>query len=299
MHRSFCALLALTTCIHSTESFTLNALTNRNLSPSISSRTVFYSSPSDVEDEATTAVSTTDLSRLEDIKEELIDICEREDLTSSNVNFDISRLVRELEEFSKELDVGQNSSTSGLLPGKWKLLYASEDLTRSSPFFWGFRKAFTESADQIFSITDSIPAPIKEVGPATQEITINDDKGTGSLISRVKVATLNGVATSIMTTRSTILSNDESPDIIRVRIDTTKPEDSTVLKNLGPLGDFINENAPPFPSGQALEKYKKGSSEVLMQNTYVDENLRISRDKEGLDDFFVWVRDGFLGDFEI
>ena len=58
-----------------------------------------------MEDEATTAVSTTDLSRLEDIKEELIDICEREDLTSSNVNFDISRLVCELEEFSKEVNV--------------------------------------------------------------------------------------------------------------------------------------------------------------------------------------------------
>lgn len=257
------------------------------------------SSQSDEVETSSIPIDENDINRFEDLKEELIDICEREDLTSSDVNFDISTLVRELERESKELDIGQNSSTSGLLSGKWKLMYASEDLTRSSPFFWGFRKAFTDAADQIFSITDSIPAPIKEVGPATQEIIMDEEKGTGTLVSQVKVATLGGVATSMMTTRSTILSIDESPNTIRIRIDSTKPEDSTVLKNLGPLGKYINENSPPFPSGEVLEKYKKGSSEVLMVTTYCDENIRISRDMEGVDDFFVWERAGFFGDFEV
>lgn len=299
MHnRYILTTLALTSCVWLAESFSIYNMHNKKFLSSI--QRTYYSSPSDEADTtSSTAVDDSDLIRLEDIKEELIDICEREDLTSSSINFDISRLVCDLEEISKEVDVGQNSSTSGLLSGKWKLIYASEDLTRSSPFFWGFRKAFSESADQIFSITDSIPSPVKEVGPATQEITIDEDNKAGKLISRVKVATLGGVATSMMTTRSTIISTDESSDTIRVRIDSTKPEDSTVLKNLGPLGNYINENAPPFPSGEALEKYKQGSSEVLMQNTYVDDNLRISRDKEGLDDFFVWIRDGFLGDFDV
>ena len=33
-----------------------------------------------------------------------------------------------------------------------------------------------------------------------------------------------------------------------------------------------------------------------MQNARVDGNLRMPRDKERLDDFFVWIRNGFLGD---
>jgi len=292
--RSILSLFAIiSSFLGSVDSFSVS-LKNRKVS-------IFprLSSSQSGEVDTSEATDDNDLNRLNDIKDELIDICERDDLTSSDVTFDISKLVRELEELSKMLDIGQKSSTSGLLSGKWKLLYASEDITRSSPFFWGFRKAFTESADEIFSITDAIPAPIKEVGPATQEISLDEEKGTGKLVSQVKVATLAGVATSMMTTRSTIVSNDESPETIRIRIDSTKPEDSTVLKNLGPLGNYINENSPPFPSGQALEKYKKGSSEVLMKTSYCDENLRISRDEEGVDDFFVWIREGFLSNFDI
>lgn len=145
-----------------------------------------------------------------------------------------------------------------------ELLYSPEDVTRSSPFFWAFRNAFPDKSDQIFSITDAIPAPIKEVGPAMQTISL-DDSRTGQFVSRVKVATLSGMATSMMTTRATIVGF-EGVDGIRLRIESTKPEESTVLKTiLGPLGPTINENLPPFPSGQALERVQPGSSEVVMR----------------------------------
>jgi len=184
-----------------------------------------------------------------------------------------------------------------------ELLFSPEDDTRSSPFFWAFRRAFPDQSDQIFGITDSIPAPIKDVGPAKQtielETTTGSDKASGTLVSRVRVATLGGLATSMMTTRCKILAL-EGLEGVRLQIETTKPEDSTVLKKLGPLGDFVNENAPPFPSGEALERAMPGSSEVVMRTTYCDEGLRISRNEERYDMPFIWRRKAFGdGDFEI
>ena len=38
-----------------------------------------------------------------------------------------------------------------------ELIYAPDDVTRSSPFFWAFIRAFPDSSDQIFGITDAIP----------------------------------------------------------------------------------------------------------------------------------------------
>ena len=173
-----------------------------------------------------------------------------------------------------------------------ELLYSPEDITRCSPFFWAFRKAFPEQSDKIFGITDAIPAPIKEVGPAFQKITL-DDSQSGNLVSQVKVATLNGMATSMMTTKATIIGID-GVDGVKLRIESTKPEESTALKTLlGPLGPIINETLPPFPSGQALEQVRQGSSEVNMRTTFCDEGLRISRDSEKFDDVYVWRRRGF------
>lgn len=164
----------------------------------------------------------------------------------------IKDAVRELESAAELLGVGQASSLSGLLNGEWELLYAPEDETRSSPFFWAFRKAFPDSSDQIFGITDAIPAPIKEVGPAYQQIDLDPTSQTGRFVSRVKVATLGGMATSIMTTRGSIIGV-EGLDGLRLKIETTKPENSTLFEKLGPLGNVLNENAPPFPSGVSVK----------------------------------------------
>jgi len=130
------------------------------------------------------------------------------------------------------------------------------------------------------------------VGPATQNIDIDSSARpvTGTLVSRVKVATLGGVATSIMTTRCSVLSAD-GLDGLRLRVETTKPEDSTILEKLGPLGELAKTSAPPFPSGEALERVAPGSSEVVMRTTYCDEGLRITKNEDRLaEDVFVWKR---------
>jgi hypothetical protein len=174
-------------------------------------------------------------------------------------------------------------------------MYSPEDVTRSSPFFWAFAQAFPEQADQIFGITDAIPSPIKDVGPAYQTITIDDTGRKGKLVSRVKVATLGGMATSIMTTRADIVE-PVGVDGLVLRIDTTKPEDSTVLSTmLGPLGRYMNENAPPFPSGDVLEQVQPGSSTVIMRTTFCDESIRISRNDNDNNLPYVWRRCKFAG----
>jgi len=174
-----------------------------------------------------------------------------------------------------------------------KLLFSSEDRSRSSPFFWAFRKAFPENADTIFSITDSIPSPLKDIGPAFQSI----DVDAKTFVSKVTVSSL-GSESSVMTTKATILGA-EGKDGVRIRILTTKTEDSSILKLLGPLGQLINEKSPPFPSGEALEKIRPGSSEVIIRTTFCDESLRISRNEDRYDEFFVWVRVGFIKGSEL
>lgn len=228
--------------------------------------------------------------RVDDIKLSLIQECEKSKNPDGNT---IKNLVEKLEDMGEQCGIGQGSSYSGLLAGKWSLIYASEDDTRSSPFFWAFRKAFPDKANQIYSITDAIPAPIKEVGPAIQTISLENDN---SFKSEVKVATLGGKATSIMTTECDILGM-ESLDLMRLRIKSTTPKQSTILKTLGPFGDIVEQfELNKFPSGDALERVKAGSSEVLVQSTFCDDTLRIARNPDDKDkNFYVWVRETFEG----
>ena len=95
-----------------------------------------------------------------------------------------------------------------------------------------------------------------------------------------------------MTTRCDILGGDGF-DGLRIRVLSTKPEESTILTTfLGPLlGEFVNSSSPAFPSGDALETVAPGSSEVVMRTTYCDEGLRIMRNADRPEeDVFVWKR---------
>jgi len=275
-------------------------------SSSASSRTFLWSSNSDDEEDendgdedddmasnpaASTGAPATMIATLNERKAKIVEAAEKKNDCSVQ---EMRALVKDLEDEAELAGVGQASSLSGLLSGEWELLYSPDDVTRSSPFFWAFERAFPDNSDQIFSITDSIPAPIKEVGPAFQEISYDASTQNGKFVSRVKVATLMGKATSIMTTRATIVGAD-GIDGIRLKIETTKPEQSTVVETLfGPvLGGVINESAPAFPSGQALESVRPGSSEVVMRTTYCDEGLRISRNDDKPDDVYVFRRKSF------
>jgi hypothetical protein len=198
----------------------------------------------------------------------------------------------------ERLPSASDTDPNHLLSGAWELLYASTDVTRSSPFFWAFRKAFPEATvEAVFGWTDTIPAPLKEIGPAVQDIDVTaGPPGRGRLISRVQVATLGGAATSLMTTRASILGQVEGdPSRLRLKIETTKPEQSTLLdKLLGPLSTALQEQLPPFPSGEVLERMVPGASEVVLWTTFCDATLRISKNDDRPDEeFFIWERKSF------
>jgi len=264
--------------------------------PSSASSSLNSGAPSDTAEQYDIPSSVGSASeRVDDCKQSLIEQCNNHELGSGSSSI-VEGKIKELEQIGEDAGFGQASSLSGLISGEWELIYASNDITRSSPFFWAFRRAFPDSSDQIFGITDAIPAPLKMVGPATQTIDISSSQPvTGTLVSRVKVATLGGLATSIMTTRCSVLSVD-GLDGLRVKVESTKPEDSTILKKLGPLGEMLNESAPPFPSGETLEQVAPGSSEIVMRTTYCDEDIRITRNDDTSrsdKDVFVWKRVSF------
>jgi hypothetical protein len=104
------------------------------------------------------------------------------------------------------------------------------------------------------------------------------------------------MATSIMTTRAEIIGA-VGVDGLKIRIDTTKPEDSTAIKTLfpGPLASMVNDSLPPFPSGEALERIQPGSLTVIMRTTFCDDGLRISRNDAKYDNPYVWRRKRFSG----
>jgi hypothetical protein len=109
---------------------------------------------------------------------------------------------------SSMVEQNKSSIVSSMILGHWDLIYIDEDVTRSSPFFWAFRKAFkgiedpfkllgtNMLSDSIFKITDDIP--FKEIGEAKQQFTPNE------LISKVvvKVSNLPFASSSKMTTTS-------------------------------------------------------------------------------------------------
>jgi hypothetical protein len=238
--------------------------------------------------------------RVAQLKTDLIRACQ----TNTNV---VPDYVRQLESHAEQKRVSQASSVSGWLSGEWELLYAPDDVTRSSPFFWAFAQAFPDQADSIFWITDGIPAPIKHVGPAYQTIhfmptltTTSNSKNNylGELVSRVQVSTLGGLSSSVMTTRATITGVDDNNNntSIQLTIATTTVEESTLLKTV-----FGNTTmpVPAFPSGQVLERVMPGSSQVTMRTTFCDEGLRISRNEAKLCEPFVWRRRAFASRDEI
>ena len=175
-------------------------------------------------------------------------------------------------------------------------------------FFWAFRQAFPDVSDQIYSITDGIPSSIKQVGPAYQQMDVRfivDDtssSASGTFVSRVKVATLGGIATSMMTTRASIVgcdintSSDQNCCELRIKIETTKPEESTILQKVfgEQFGSMMNDIIPPYPSGETLEQVSPGSSEVIVMTTFCDPTMRITKNKNRpRDEFFIWKRKTF------
>jgi len=184
----------------------------------------------------------------------------------------LDRVQDALEEL-ESMNPTASPAASPLLDGKWALVYASEDPTRCSPFFWAWRQRFAGTKDtnplsqmllgsddlieNIFTITDSVP--IKSVGLATQEMR------DGVLKNQVAV-TVSPSGTSQMTTTSAYEPDLVKKDTLRVTVEKTQVLDAT-------WGGNWLDNIE-FPYKDVLGE----SATIDMKITYLDDRLRIVRD---------------------
>lgn len=189
------------------------------------------------------------------------------------------QLVQAMEALNPTVDPGRQP---GLLAGEWRLIFASEDVTRSSPFFWGWRQLLkgvpdpnpisrnllgTEAlSESIFAVTDSIP--FKTIGEASQTIST-----TGTIVNRVTVK-IYGMGQSVMTTTCRSTPADDGSNLW-VTVETTQAVGATL----------------PFISGVVFptESLLGENAKVLMRVTYLDEDLRIVRNVAD-DQVFVYSR---------
>lgn len=198
----------------------------------------------------------------------------------------------------------EETASSEALLGRWALVYASEDPTRSSPFFWAFRKA-TEAlkapfglveeggiAATVFAITDSLPG--KSVGEAVQTITANEIKSEVEIFAGASAGSDrkrkgDGPPTfasfrSVMTTTSEI--TDASGTTTKMRVAKTQVRKSALGRLLRPL---VNLDDMEFKTDSLLSPLREGSTEVSMTTTYLDGLLRVSRNEQG--QVFVFARE--------
>ena len=187
-----------------------------------------------------------------------------------------------------------NPQTTGEpLVGTWTLIYTDDEPTRSSPFFWAFKKAFGDTpipvsfagkknfADGVFAVTDSIPSTLKKIGPAMQFVSAD-----GQLISQVVI--ISPIGTSLMTTTSRWSRTSPGSEVVELRVLKTQVLESSIarLLNLPSSNPLISSG---FPSGAALEIASPGSSTVSMEVLFIDDTLRISRNPAD-DKLFLYER---------
>uniref|UniRef100_A0A7S2SSL3 Plastid lipid-associated protein/fibrillin conserved domain-containing protein n=1 Tax=Rhizochromulina marina TaxID=1034831 RepID=A0A7S2SSL3_9STRA len=181
------------------------------------------------------------------------------------------------------------------LEGRWKLVYASVQPYRSSPFFWGFRQlaeglrspVLADSfADAVFDITDGIP--FKSVGPAQQTLT-RGVTGDMALVSEVEIRAsifdaLVPRTKSVMTTSASVSPRAEA-GLLDVSLLKTEVKASSIASLL----PFVDDLA--FPT-QDVFRYLRPDADaerVTMRNALgYGGVLRVVRSPS--DELFVYVR---------
>ena len=119
-------------------------------------------------------------------------------------------------------------------------------------------------SDSIFKLTDSIP--FKSIGTCSQTFSGN------KLVSQVEVdvglPSMMSLGSSKMTTTSEWRFEDSDVSLLELRVEKTQVLDST-LEKLAPFSLPMLGQTSAFPSGQALEVVKPGSSTGAADLTFI------------------------------
>jgi len=177
---------------------------------------------------------------------------------------------------------------SGLLEGEWRLVFASEDVTRSSPFFWACRRlglkdptpfsSLVLGSDDLiettFTITDNIP--LTYMGVATQRLE------SGTLVNQVGVGVFI-TGESQMTTTCAYQPDPADPAALLLTVQKTEVLGTSLAANV--------LRGISFPSGDWFQGYLgEDEAKVQMRITYLDEKVRIVRDGSRPSACFVYAR---------
>mmetsp|Transcript_6349 Transcript_6349/g.9635 ORF Transcript_6349/g.9635 Transcript_6349/m.9635 type:complete len:321 (-) Transcript_6349:310-1272(-) len=229
----------------------------------------------------------------------------------------ISKAIAVLEASNPESD----AAYSPKMIGQWLLVYGSGDVTRSSPFFWAFRKLLKGQknpldenenlSEAVFRVTDSIP--LRQIGQARQTITGSTaepaasgaEKSEGdaesegvvdvtpvavadTLVSQVEVIAGSEKGKffpnfkSVMTT--TAKMEAVGPKETDLTVEKTQVKDSSIGKVFPAFEEF------EFPTSRIFTQVKdQYTATVVMKTTYLDDDMRIIRNKFG--HVYVFVRE--------
>jgi hypothetical protein len=215
--------------------------------------------------------------------------------------YEIENAISDLES-SASIVSQMNIASDPALNGKWHLVYATERETRSSPFFWAFRKALqgvqqpfpvlpAELSESFFAITDGLP--FYSVGRATQTIS-GVGSGNAQLVSsvQVKIRVFDALVQPLdgfVTTTSDYYAVGSKK--AQLKVATTEVRDST-LQQLPFVGQLVQD--VKFPTREALEQVREGSSEVEVEHTYLSDTLRVARNVNG--QVFVYSKEATMSD---
>eukprot|EP00746_Dinoflagellata_sp_MGD_P039311 gnl/MRDRNA2_/MRDRNA2_19478_c0_seq1.p1 gnl/MRDRNA2_/MRDRNA2_19478_c0~~gnl/MRDRNA2_/MRDRNA2_19478_c0_seq1.p1 ORF type:complete len:403 (+),score=50.59 gnl/MRDRNA2_/MRDRNA2_19478_c0_seq1:38-1210(+) len=168
------------------------------------------------------------------------------------------------------------------LYGRWELIFANDDVTRSSPFFWVVRDLL--STDIGIYITDSTTTEkSKDLALSKSFFTLLDTFGRvgwaigdafqiikdEQLISEVEVKNLAG--SSVVTTVSHWKLSPSQQSSLEITVESTRAAQSSLRQFLPGFDDI------KFPSGRMFETIKPGSSTVLAELTFLSDELRVTR----------------------
>lgn len=182
-----------------------------------------------------------------------------------------------VEDAARTLEDMNQKFNATRMNGEWQLLYCSESITRSSPFFWAFRKATSDFrqpfpllppalSEALFLITDGIP--FASAGKSMQMISGLSEQNAGEMVSSVQVklrvfdAIIPPNVGYVTTTCRLSVMNDGAFGDLKLSVLTTEVKDST-WGQLPVVGGIFESSR--FPSGEALEAVKAGSSSVDMK----------------------------------
>lgn len=204
---------------------------------------------------------------------------------SSDERIKIEQAIRTLEATNPTSE----PASSSLLNGEWRLVYTPEaSVTRSSPFFWAFRKALRgveqplpllprQLSEALFTVTDGIPQCTP--GAAAQRIS-GVPSPSAKLVSSVSLtlrafdAILPPLQGDVETTAAL---SPSGPATLSVTVEQTAIRRSSLARLLPDSARDAFDAAAKAQTGRALDALRSGASAATMEVTYLDDAVRVSR----------------------